>query len=138
MTSPLLAKAQRDGREIVNVTPERAGWTHVGFRALRLKAGDSEALDTGTRELCIVVLAGKIDMQAGVESLENLGTRTHVFDDRAPDAVYVPAHQRVAVQATRDAEVALCSAPADDAGAALTRSVKPQPCGARRAPPPTR
>jgi 5-deoxy-glucuronate isomerase len=84
MTSPLLAKAQRDGREIVNVTPERAGWTHVGFRALRLKAGDSEALDTGTRELCIVVLAGKIDMQAGVESLENLGTRTHVFDDRAP------------------------------------------------------
>ena len=58
MTSPLLAKARRDGREIVTVTPERAGWTHVGFRALRLTAGNSEALDTGARELCVVVLAG--------------------------------------------------------------------------------
>ena len=60
MTSPLLAKARHEGREIVNVTPERAGWTHVGFRALRLAEGDSEALDTGARELCIVVLAGKV------------------------------------------------------------------------------
>ena len=38
MVSPLLAKAAPEGREIVNVTPERAGWTHVGFRALRLAA----------------------------------------------------------------------------------------------------
>ena len=35
--SPLLAKAAKDGREIVDVTPERAGWTHVGFRAIRLR-----------------------------------------------------------------------------------------------------
>ena len=31
MVSPLLAKAASKGREIVNVTPERAGWAHVGF-----------------------------------------------------------------------------------------------------------
>lgn len=115
MTSPLLAKAQRDGREIVNVTPERAGWTHVGFRALRLTAGESEALDTGPRELCIVVLAGKVDVQAGGESFPALGTRTHVFDDRAPDAVYVPSHRHVSIRATANAEVALCSAPCDAA-----------------------
>ena len=36
MVSPLLAKAQMSGREIVNVTPQRAGWIHVGFRAIRL------------------------------------------------------------------------------------------------------
>ena len=91
MTSPLLAKAQRNGREIVDVTPERAGWTHVGFRALRLAAGDSETLDTGARELCIVVLAGKVRVQAGGQAFSNLGTRAHVFDDGAPDAVYVTA-----------------------------------------------
>ena len=39
MVSPLLAKAAPAGKEIVNVTPERAGWTHVGFRAVRAPAG---------------------------------------------------------------------------------------------------
>ncbi|MDH4060340.1 MAG: 5-deoxy-glucuronate isomerase [Aquincola sp.] len=132
--SPLLAKARPDGREIVDVTPERAGWTHVGFRALRLKAGESEAMDTGSRELCLVVLAGKVDVQAGTLSASALGTRAHVFDDRAPDAVYVPAGQKVVIRATSDAEVALCSAPCDDKPravrqldpAAMRRSVRGQ------------
>ena len=57
----MLIKA-RPGREIVNVTPQSAGWTHVGFRALRLAAGDSESIATGTRELCLVVLAGAVDV----------------------------------------------------------------------------
>ena len=35
MTSKLLRKAHAEGREIVSVTPEQAGWKHVGFRALR-------------------------------------------------------------------------------------------------------
>ena len=56
--SPLLIKASAD-REICNVTPESAGWKHVGFRALRLKAADTETLDTGARE-CIVVLTGTV------------------------------------------------------------------------------
>ena len=36
MTSPLLVKGQAQGRCIVEVTPERAGWKHVGFEAMRL------------------------------------------------------------------------------------------------------
>ena len=52
MTSKLLAKARRTGREIVNITPQSAGWKHVGFRALRLTGGDSERIATGARELC--------------------------------------------------------------------------------------
>jgi 5-deoxy-glucuronate isomerase len=121
VTSPLLAKGRREGREIVHVTPERAGWTHVGFRVLRLNAGESESLDTGTRELCIVVLAGRVDVQAGAESFAQLGTRSGVFDDRAPDAVYVPPAQRVTIAARADAEVALCSAPGDDVPRAVKR-----------------
>ena len=58
MVSPLLAKAAPDAREIVNVTPERAGWTHVGFRVVRLNPADCETMDTGSRELCLVVLTG--------------------------------------------------------------------------------
>ena len=110
----LLVKARREGREIVNVTPESAGWTHVGFRALRLRAGDEERVATLSRELCIVVLAGTVDVSIGNGSVSHhpgLGTRDSVFDDVAPAAVYVPPDHQVTVRAQRDAEVALCTAP---------------------------
>ena len=32
----LLVKARREGREIVRVTPQSAGWKYVGFAAYRL------------------------------------------------------------------------------------------------------
>jgi 5-deoxy-glucuronate isomerase len=112
MTSRLLVKA-RAGREIVEVTPESAGWAHVGFRALRLTAGQAEALDTGARELCVVVLGGRVDVQAGEAQFQALGTRDSVFDERSPAAVYVPPGQPVRITARTDAEVALCSAPGD-------------------------
>jgi len=111
MVSPLLAKASREGREIVAVTPERAGWKHVGFRALRLAEGETEALATGARELCLVVLTGKVDVSVDGQTFTGLGTRQSVFDDQAPAAVYVPAGKQVLVRAIGDAEVALCTAP---------------------------
>jgi 5-deoxy-glucuronate isomerase len=120
MISPLLAKARSEGREIVDVTPERAGWTHVGFRALRLPAGELVSLDTGARELCVVVLTGTVDVTVDGQTHANLGTRKSVFDETSPAAVYVPPGQRVSVRAASDAEVALCSAPCDTA----SRSVR--------------
>ena len=101
MPSPLLAKAARHGREIVNVTPERAGWTHVGFRALRLSAGETENVNTGTRELCLVVLSGSVDVTVNGQTFPNLGTRDSVFDPVAPAALYVPAGQVLTVRALR-------------------------------------
>jgi 5-deoxy-glucuronate isomerase len=132
MVSPLLVKASPEGREIVDVTPERAGWTHVGFRALRLKAGESEALATGTRELCLVVLTGTVDVNVDGQQFPTLGTRQSVFEEKAPAAVYVPAGKQVAVRAVSNAEVALCTAPGGDAprevrlidSAAMRRSVR--------------
>ena len=114
MSSRLLVKARREGREIVDITPESAGWKHVGFRALRLAAGDSERVATGARELCIVVLAGSVDVTVGTQAFDELGTRASVFDDRAPAALYVPARHDITIHAYGPAEVALCSAPCDD------------------------
>ena len=115
MVSPLLAKAAKDGREIVNITPERAGWTHVGFKAVRLQPGESETVDTGTRELCLVVLTGTVDVTVDGRVYANLGQRKSVFEEVSPAAVYVPAGKTVTVGtvpgATGVAEVALCSAP---------------------------
>ena len=61
--SPLLVKAGQ-GQTIVEVTPESAGWTHVGFAAHRLAAGEHISLETGKRELCIVVLTGTVTVRA--------------------------------------------------------------------------
>ncbi len=115
MVSPLLAKARAEGREIVDVTPERAGWTHVGFRALRLKAGESEAIDTGAREVCLVVLTGTVDVDVDGRTFAGLGSRKSVFEEISPAAVYLPKGKAFSLRAASDAEVALCSAPGGDA-----------------------
>lgn len=113
MVSPLLAKARMSGREIVNVTPQRAGWMHVGFRAIRLADGETESLETGTRELCIVVLSGKVDIIVAGVRYANLGTRSSVFDEVSPAAVYVPAGHAVSITGlVGGAEIGLCTAPA--------------------------
>jgi len=111
MGSHLLAKARPQGREIVTITPERAGWHYVGFSALRLATGESESLATGDRELCIVVLSGSADITAGEHAFPDLGTRDSVFDPVSPAAVYVPPGQTVTIRAQRPVEVALCFAP---------------------------
>jgi 5-deoxy-glucuronate isomerase len=113
----LLVKARASGREIVEVTPEKAGWHHVGFKALRLKAGERDTLSTGTRELCLVVLTGTADVTvsngADTRRFDGLGTRDSVFEDTPPAAVYVPPGRGVTLQARRDAEIALCTAPGE-------------------------
>jgi len=115
MASHLLAKAAPSGREIVSVTPERAGWTFVGFKALRLNAQESEAMATGSRELCLVVLTGTVTVTVDGVSYGPLGTRSSVFDAQSPAAVYVPSGKQVQVLASTDAELALCTAPCDNA-----------------------
>ena len=128
--SPLLVKAGQ-GQTIVEVTPESAGWTHVGFAAHRLAAGEQLNLDTGSRELCIVVLTGTVTVRAGEQTWEAIGNRVSVFEDVSPYAVYVPLDTQVSITAVRAAEVALCSAPATTRRparliepSAMTRSVR--------------
>ncbi len=113
MVSPLLVKGRREGRVIVEVTPEHAGWTHVGFRALRMADGESEAIDTGTRELCLVVLTGHVDVTIDGTLFEALGTRRSVFEPVSPAALYVPPGRQLSVRARGAAELALCTAPGD-------------------------
>ncbi|MFZ4877905.1 5-deoxy-glucuronate isomerase [Janthinobacterium sp. Mn2066] len=108
----LLVKANKHGQQIVQVTPASAGWTHVGFAAHRLAAGEQIALETGARELCIVVLTGTVTVQAGEQTWTDIGGRASVFEERSPYAVYVPLETKVSITASNAAEVALCSAPA--------------------------
>ncbi|WGG49914.1 5-deoxy-glucuronate isomerase [Rugamonas sp. DEMB1] len=128
----LLVKARREGREIVSVTPQSAGWDYVGFAAHRLDDGQALSLQTGEREYCIVVLSGVVSVMAGEDCWRDIGGRASVFDDSAPYAVYIPGGRAVSVLASGAAEVALCSAPAGDASlparliepASMKRSVR--------------
>lgn len=111
MSSSLLIKGHAAGRDIVEVTPRSAGWRHVGFRAFRLADGETESIDSGDRELCLVVLAGRVDVEVGSQRWCNLGTRASVFDPVSPAAVYVPPGHVLDVRARGAVELGLASAP---------------------------
>ena len=107
----LLVKGRRDGRDIVTVTPQSAGWKYVGFSAHRLVPGESLAFDTGAEEACVVVLQGVATVAAQGQTWQKIGQRTSVFDDAPPAAVYVPAGEAVTVTANTNAEIAVARAP---------------------------
>ena len=114
----LLVKARGDGRDIVAVTPQSAGWRYVGFSAHRLAAGESMAIEQPANELCIVVLGGVVSIEQGEARFAEIGERPDVFDDAAPYAVYLPSGAAVAVRAHSAAQIGVASAPGGGADAA--------------------
>lgn len=123
---------------ILDVTPQSAGWSHVGFRVLTLPAGAVYAACEPARETCIVVLSGTANVTAGGEVFATVGGRASVFDDAAPGAVYVPQQLEFRIEASTDAEVALCTAPGAAGfpprripGEAMTREVRGQGANTR-------
>ena len=101
------------------VTPESAGWTYVGFEPLLLAPGQTAERDTGHRECCVVVIAGRVDVRSEHGRWRDLGARETPFES-APDAAYLPPGTRFAItgsaacacRRSRLSEVALCFAPA--------------------------
>jgi len=127
----LLVKARPEGREIVRVTPQSAGWRYVGFTAYRLQPGESQSLDLRGREVCVVLLSGRADVAVGEQVFRDLGSRTSVFDDAPPTAVYAPDGANVRVSARTVAEVGVAHAPGGGAlpvrvieAASMKRSVR--------------
>ena len=119
----LLVKANRDGREIVNVTPQSAGWKYVGFAAYRLAPAEVLALAQPGGELCVVVLGGRVTVQQGDDAWSDIGQRRDVFEDVAPYAVYLPDGDDVTIIAHTAAEIGIASAPGP--GSAPARLIEP-------------
>ncbi|MDN0083261.1 5-deoxy-glucuronate isomerase [Crenobacter sp. SG2305] len=122
-TMSLLIKAAKSGRDRVEVTPESAGWQHVGFAVKRLSTGVSFQLLETARETCVVLLSGVVSIRAGEHHWPEVGGRNGPFDERAPHAVYIPPRLKAEISALGDAEIALCSAPAQ--GTLPARLIKP-------------
>lgn len=112
--SDLLVKPHPRDAEgcVLAVTPESAGWRHVGFEVFHLRAGEILTRRLKDREVCVVPLAGSAAVAAGDESFARVGGRASPFDGK-PQAVYLPADTPFTVTPAGDGEleVALCSAP---------------------------
>ncbi|UDL95735.1 5-deoxy-glucuronate isomerase [Lichenihabitans sp. PAMC28606] len=110
--SPLLihpSAPDRDGR-IHAVTPKSAGWTYVGFEVYDLAAGAALRRETGSTEVCLVVLSGRATIMAGDKDIGTIGERHSVFEG-LPWSVYVPAGSQWQVVAEGPCELAVCAAP---------------------------
>lgn len=108
----LLVHSKREGDGVlVDVTPDSAGWTYVGFRVARLAAGQCYSATEVGREACIVLLTGTADVEAGGWKFDAIGGRQSVFE-RPPTSVYVPADTSYEVIAVTGLEFAVCTAPA--------------------------
>ena len=103
---------------VLHITPESAGWCHVGFSVHELDAGQGTEIGEPGRETCVVVLSGTASVEVGERVFEGIGGRESVFENRSPGAVYVPCNQRASVTADDTAVIALCSAPASIGGSA--------------------
>lgn len=124
MSKLLIKSASGESNCVVRVTPESAGWKHVGFEVYRLQPGERVTAQHPDRETCVVVLSGKADVAAGDQAFAAIGERDSVFQDISPAAVYVPAGSAIEITAVSAAEVAICSAPGGDKHA--VRYIAPQ------------
>lgn len=115
-----------------DVTPQSAGWTHVGFQVVQLQAGNSyRAPALPDREQCFTLLRGKVNFDVIEDDNDNMDqifmnchSRDSVFDEKSPYALYVPPNTRVSVVATQDCEVAISNAPAE--GKYPVRLIRPE------------
>lgn len=107
----LRVRPSREGRTIVEITPQSAGWQYTGLAVYRLSAGEALPLTSVRRERCIVVLSGIVTVRANGNEWPEIGRRKSVFEDHPPYAVYLPGGATGAVTAHGGAEIAVASAP---------------------------
>jgi 5-deoxy-glucuronate isomerase len=110
MSDLLVHPADRpaDDGTLVTVTPESAGWGHVGFEVLELDDGVVAHRSALGRELCVVVVGGRCHVSSEHGEWE-IGERPDPFSG-PPAAAYLPPGGSVEI--TGSGEVALCWAPA--------------------------
>ncbi|MBK8456094.1 MAG: 5-deoxy-glucuronate isomerase [Phyllobacteriaceae bacterium] len=109
--SALRVRPKPGSGKVTDVTPESAGWTHVGFSLVRLKAGERFGEATGGRETCLVLVSGKARIVVDGVEFGELGERMSPFAGK-PWSVFAPAGASWAAVATTDLELAVCTAPA--------------------------
>ncbi len=116
--STILQRPSPDGSIVV--TPQSAGWTYVGFEAVRLEPGEILVRANGGRETCIVVISGTVHVRSDEHGeWRDLGGRPDPFSG-SPEGAYFPPRSAFVIEGRgpAGAEIGLCHAPAEHGTAA--------------------
>jgi 5-deoxy-glucuronate isomerase len=117
--------AAHESGVLVEITRRAAGWQYLEFAVRQLAAGHAWSAETGSDELCLVLLEGTCEVTwAGGGA--RLGPRRDVFSSY-PHAVYLPPGASFTVTSIERTEVAEGRAPASEHHAA--RVIRPEDCG---------
>ena len=103
MSEPNLVRNAAEG-----IRPSTAGWTYLSFRAVRRKAGEELAGQTGNEETALIWLSGRAD----VDGFGEVGDRDDVFSGK-PSALLLPPGAGYRVRARTPLHLAIISAPAE-------------------------
>jgi 5-deoxy-glucuronate isomerase len=112
---------------IHSVTPQNAGWTHVGFEVRDLKPGEAcQGVVEQGREACLVLVAGRGRLAVDGVDLGEVGGRANPFDGD-PWSLYAPPGAAWRLLASTPVELAICTAPAK--GGKPARLIPPSEVG---------
>lgn len=124
----LLIKSHASGRTMVQLPAGEL--EYVGFAAYRLSLGETLPVAAGEKELCLVLLSGRISLKGeasgqGAFDWDNLGDRQSVFEDKSPYAAYLPPGSQAQVTALSDVQIAVCAAPGSAQNSYGPRLIRP-------------
>jgi 5-deoxy-glucuronate isomerase len=113
---PWLSSTGPEYGDVVQITPERAGWTYTGLRVLRLDPGTMRTVATGPSEVFVLPLSGGLTIEVAASAAPavtetRLGiTGRHSVFERVTDFAYVGRDSLIRMISANGAEVALPSA----------------------------
>src|SRR5437879_3925831 len=87
--------------EYMRVTPESAGWEHLGFAARLMKRGEEWLATSDGFEYGLVVLGGVCSVSSSRGNWPVVGRRANVFSGM-PYALYLPPKTEFRVKAESD------------------------------------
>ncbi|WP_347929622.1 5-deoxy-glucuronate isomerase [Pseudomonas helvetica] len=124
----LLVKSSAKGRTLVELPT--GALEYVGFSAYRLSLGETLPVSAGDKELCLVLLSGRVDVSGeapgqGAFNWDNIGDRQSVFEDKSPFAVYLPPGSQAQIVALSDVQIAVCAAPGSASAGIGPRLITP-------------
>ena len=94
----------------VDITTSMAGWQYSGLHVLRLAAGTTHELTTGTTEMAILPLSGGLTVEVESHAFRLEG-RTGVFT-AVTDFAYAPIDADIRITSQGPCEIALCTSEA--------------------------
>lgn len=109
--SKLLRKPNLNSWIRQQISPESAGWSHVGFSVYDLQEGKEIVGKGNSDEVCIVLLSGVVEFSTDKHNFGKVTGRGNVFEKIGPYALYVPKNMAWRVKSNIASEIAVCTAP---------------------------